>query len=67
MIKNKARLYTAFLALKEEEWIGLLTLHEVSSSSAADYIAVIWGAYLIEYEVWRNWRKINTRCEGIWL
>ena len=41
MITNKARLHTAFLALKEEGCIVLLTLHEVSSSSAADYIAVI--------------------------
>ena len=41
MITNKARLDTVLLALKEEEWIGLLTLHEVSSSSVAGYIAII--------------------------
>ena len=43
---NRARLYTVFLALKEGEWIVLLTLHEGSSSSAADYIDIIWYFYV---------------------
>ncbi len=43
MITNKARVYTVFLALKEEEWIGLLTLHEVSSSATANCFSIIWG------------------------
>ena len=46
MITNKARLYTVFLALKEGEWIVLLTLHEVSSSSTASYVAVIWDLHV---------------------
>ena len=55
MITNKACLYTAFLALKEEEWIGLLKMHEVSSSSTASYVAVIWDLHV----------QLNMKFEGI--
>ncbi|WP_239713597.1 MULTISPECIES: GNAT family N-acetyltransferase [unclassified Mammaliicoccus] len=55
LLTNKADLYPVFLALKEEECLGLLTLHEVSSLYAAGSVAIIQELYV----------QSNMRSQGI--
>lgn len=55
LLTNKAHLYTVLIAYKEDECVGLLTLHEVSSLYAAGSVAIIQELYV----------QSNRRSEGI--